>query len=177
MERTADFKNVQWFEGTGEKTGQPSDKFDLVTFGSSFNTTDRQVALKETYRILKPQGCFACMWNHRVLTDPIQKEIENIIKNYIENYDYGTRREDQTEIIELSGLFEDIQPFTGSVVHSVSVDDVIEGWRSHATLFRQAGDKFSTIIEDIEKLLKSLGKNVIDVPYETHGWMARSKKI
>ena len=29
------------------------------------------------------------MWNHRDLNDITQKEIENIIKQYIPNYNYG----------------------------------------------------------------------------------------
>ncbi len=173
IKRTAEYKNVKWFEGVGEHTGQPADMFDLVTFGSSFNVTNRQEALEESQRILKPNGWFACMWNHRDLSDPIQKKIENIIKSYVKDYSYGTRREDQTEVIKASGRFDNIQQFNGQVVHSVPIEDIIEGWRSHGTLFRQAGDNFSAIIEDIANMLKSLNKESIDVPYETNGWMAR----
>lgn len=173
IRRTAQFKNVKWFEGVGEHTGQPSDTFDLVTFGSSFAVCNRQEALQETQRILKPGGCFACLWNHRDLSDDIQKAIENIIKNHVADYDYGSRREDQTPIIKASGRFEDIQQFSGRVMHSVAIEDVIEAWRSHGTLYRQAGDKFEIIIAEIEAMLKSLNREFIDVPYETHGWLAR----
>ena len=90
--RTADYPGVQWFEGIGEDTGMEAAKFDLVTFGSSFNVCDRQKALIETSRILKPGGYFACMWNHRDLSDPLQQKIEAVIKQNIPNYAYGTRR-------------------------------------------------------------------------------------
>jgi ubiquinone/menaquinone biosynthesis C-methylase UbiE len=80
IKRTAELPNVKWHEGTGEATGQSTQAFDMVTFGSSFNVCDRQQALKETARILKPRGWFACMWNHRNLEDPIQARIEAIIK-------------------------------------------------------------------------------------------------
>ncbi|MCH7624022.1 MAG: methyltransferase domain-containing protein, partial [Nitrospinae bacterium] len=106
IKRTARFANVKWFEGTGEKTGQTASSFDMVTFGSSFNVTDRQAALRETARILTPRAWFACMWNHRNLDDPLQAEIEGAIKFHISGYDYGTRREDQDPIIQASGLFE-----------------------------------------------------------------------
>src|SRR5262245_19694796 len=53
-----------WCEGTGEETRQPDATFDLVTFGSSFNVTDRARALAETARIARQRGWFACMWNH-----------------------------------------------------------------------------------------------------------------
>lgn len=74
-------------------------KFDVVTFGSSFNVCNRQEALAEAKRILKDGGCFVCMWNHRDLNAPLQKEIEDILKREIADYDYGTRQEDQTEVI------------------------------------------------------------------------------
>ncbi|ANK80879.1 MAG: hypothetical protein TEF_08780 [Rhizobiales bacterium NRL2] len=78
-ERTASMKNVRWFEGTGEQTGMPDDSYDLVTFGSSFNVCDRPKALKETIRLLRNGGFFACMWNHRDIEDPIQNHIETVI--------------------------------------------------------------------------------------------------
>ncbi|MCR5508187.1 MAG: methyltransferase domain-containing protein [Lachnospiraceae bacterium] len=175
IKRTREFSNVAWFEGVGEDTRQPEKTFKLVTFGSSFNVTDRQLTLKECHRILVPNGYFACMWNHRVLTDPLQEKIENIIKNNIPGYSYGTRREDQTEEIEKSGLFDNIVRFEGRVVHKVPASDIVDGWRSHATVERQAGDKFDQIIREIEELILSAGSDNIDVPYVTRVWMARAK--
>ncbi|RMD85332.1 MAG: methyltransferase domain-containing protein, partial [Candidatus Dadabacteria bacterium] len=58
---TKDLPNVTWVEATAENTTMPDREFHLVTFGSSFNVTDRLKALKETKRILKPGGWFACM--------------------------------------------------------------------------------------------------------------------
>src|SRR6516164_2067734 len=79
MKRTKELTNVRWREGTGEQTGEPSQNFDMVTFGSSFTVVDRPLALKETARILKPRGWFACMWNYRDLEDRVQRQIELII--------------------------------------------------------------------------------------------------
>lgn len=170
---TKQYSNVEWFEGIGEHTGQPADAFDLVTFGSSFNVTNRQEALKETQRILKKGGWFACMWNHRDLNDPLQATIESIIKSYISEYSYGTRRDDQTEVIAQSKRFTSIQAFSGSVVHQVPADDVISGWRSHGTVYRQAPEKFDAIIAEIKKAVKGEGKELITIPYVTHVWVAQ----
>ena len=63
---------AQWVRATATDTTL-SGKYDWVTFGSSFNVIDRKVALKETSRILKDGGFFTCMWNHRNLECPIQK--------------------------------------------------------------------------------------------------------
>jgi ubiquinone/menaquinone biosynthesis C-methylase UbiE len=171
--RTAHLQGVHWHEGTGEATGQVTQAFDLVTFGSSFNVCDRQAALAETARILKPGGWFACMWNHRRLDDPIQSRIESIIRAHIPDYGYGSRREDQTSVIDASGLFGAVVHLDAAVLHRQSIDECVEAWRSHATLQRQAGAAFAQIIDEIQGYLQEMGTASIDIPYSTHVWLAR----
>lgn len=180
IKRTALLPNVRWHEGTGEQTGLTSQAYDMVTFGSSFNVCDRQSALKETARILKPHGWFACMWNHRRLDDPIQSQIESIIKERVAGYGYGTRREDQTETIESSGLFEQVVHIDARVMHTQTITECVEAWRSHATLERQSGAAFPEVVAEIEAYLNHYdrecpvsGRGLIEIPYSTHIWVAR----
>lgn len=173
IERTKCFDKVQWAEGVGEHTGMETSKFDLVTFGSSFNVCNRMEALVESKRILKEHGWFACMWNHRDLNDPLQAEIEEIFKEEIQSYDYGTRRQDQTDIINESQLFGDVVYIEGSIVHKVLAEDFIEGWKSHGTLQRQSQDKFDLINKKIRELIISKRQEFIMVPYTTRIWMAQ----
>lgn len=176
IKRTKQYPQVQWFEGVGEHTGMQDNQFELVTFGSSFNVCDRQMALTETERILKPGGYFACMWNHRDLDDPLQKEIEGIIQANIAGYTYGTRREDQTEVIAQSGLFGHVIFLQGTVRHQLNADDFIEGWKSHGTVYRQSPEVFEKIIAEIRDLVHGLHQQTILVPYTTRIWMAQTKK-
>jgi ubiquinone/menaquinone biosynthesis C-methylase UbiE len=171
--RTQNFSNVSWCEGVGESTLQDSQNFSMVTFGSSFNVCDRHKALKETARILKPRGWFACMWNHRNLDDPIQSQIEKIIQEHVSGYGYGTRREDQLDVIDASGLFGGVVHLNARVVHEQSIEECVEAWRSHATLQRQAGSTFYKVISSIESHLKSLGRSKILIPYSTNIWVAQ----
>ena len=174
--RTAGMADVVWCDGTGEATGQPDDAYALVTFGSSFNVTDRPRALSEAVRILRPRGWFACLWNHRDLDDPLQARIEDAIRAVVPGYAYGTRREDQTPIIDASGLFHRVHAIEGPVVHVQAVDDCLEAWRSHATLQRQAGDRFGRVIETIAAVLRETGAAAVPVPYVTRIWVAQAKK-
>ncbi|EJZ60725.1 Methylase involved in ubiquinone/menaquinone biosynthesis [Pseudomonas fluorescens R124] len=173
IKRTAELANVKWHEGTGEVTGQAAQAFDMVTFGSSFNVCDRQQALKETARILKPRGWFSCMWNHRNLEDPIQARIEAIIKERVAGYGYGTRREDQTAVIDASELFGPVVHLDARVIHEQSIAECLEAWRSHATLERQAGAKFHEVISAIDDYLQSLQTASIQIPYSTNIWVAQ----
>ena len=175
INRTKIFSNIYWYEGVGESTGQNEDSFELVTFGSSFNVCERNKALIETARILKPNGWFVCMWNHRELNDPIQSKIEKIIKSQIEGYGYGTRRQDQKEVINSSNLFGPVIHIDSVITHTQKIEDCKEAWASHATLQRQAGDKFKLIIKEIEELLNSFNTNEIKIPYSTNIWLAQLK--
>jgi len=173
IKRTKQLTNVRWHEGTGERTSQSPGTFDIVTFGSSFNVCDRPAALKETARILKPRGWFACMWNHRQLDDPIQAQIEAIIRNRTKDYSYGSRREDQTDIISASGLFDSVVHLDSRVVHEQAIEACVEAWRSHATLQRQTGPTFSDVVAGIEEYLLGLKLPKIEVPYYTNIWAAQ----
>jgi len=166
-------KPATWSVGTGEETGLPSNAFDLVTFGSSFNVTDRARTLVEVARMLRPRAWFACMWNHRDLDDPLQAECERIISESIPGYDYGTRREDQTAVIRASGLYEDAKTIEGRIENEISREDFMIAWKSHATLQRQAGERFDEIIGNLERLV-ARQKQVV-VPYTTRIWIARKK--
>ncbi|MEV6603073.1 class I SAM-dependent methyltransferase [Kutzneria sp. NPDC051319] len=171
IRRTAD-TDVTWHVGIGEDTGLPADRYDLVTFGSSFATTDRPAALRETARILRRRGWFACVWNHRDLTDPLQQRVEELIKARIPDYGYGVRREDQAPVIEASGLFERPEVLREPVLHRVAVDDWLAAWRSHGILERQAGDQFEAILADIDRLVLDMGVDELEIPYVTVGWLA-----
>ena len=118
------------------------------------------------------------MWNHRNLDDPVQHGIETVIKDHVDGYGYGVRRESQVDEINRSGLFGQVQTVSNSILHEQSITDCIEAWRSHATLFRQAGDRFPAVIEAISDFLAELGpqhvqNGMITVPYTTNIWMAR----
>ncbi len=113
------------------------------------------------------------MWNHRQLDDPIQSGIEGIIKERVEDYDYGTRRKDQTAIIDASKLFGPVVHLDSCVIHEQSIPECVEAWRSHATLERQAGTAFGAVVAAIDEYLLSLKVDKLQIPYSTNVWVAQ----
>jgi ubiquinone/menaquinone biosynthesis C-methylase UbiE len=166
-----------WSVGTGEATGLPTSSVYAACFGSSFNVVNQTVALLEVTRILVAKGWFACMWNHRDLTDPTQQKVESIIKSFIPDYSYGLRREDPTAIINASGYFSEVKSIERSFGWKMPRADIVVAWKSHATLRRQAGSDsvFDTIVKNISKYLDSL-PDQIDVPYTTRIYFAQMTK-
>jgi ubiquinone/menaquinone biosynthesis C-methylase UbiE len=171
--RTNGMANVSWSQGFGEDNGRPQDTYPLVTFGSSFDRTDRPKALRETARILLPGGYFACCWNHRDLEEPLQAKVEALIHEYVPSYDYGTRRADQTNVINESGLFESPVFLSGKMTRQVPTAEWCDAWSSHSTLGEQAGSRFDAVLEGIRKLVTAETGDVMDVPYVTRMWVAK----
>ena len=132
---------------------------------------DQATALAEVVRLLKPSGSLACMWNHRDLDDPLQARIEAIIRDEIPGYGYGARREDPTPLIDASGAFGRVGAIEDRFVVEVPVADFVEAWRSHGTLQRQAGVKFASIVDMIERALGD--ETSLSIPYFTRIWHAR----
>jgi len=171
--RTNRYPNVRWMVGRMEDTGLPARQFSLATCGSSFGVADHGATLREVARILQPAGCFACLWNHRDLDDPLQREIEAYIKGAIPGFRYGSRRDDQTAIIAASGLFGDVQTVEARILHRLAKAEWIDAWRSHATLQRQAGPRFAEIVAGIADIVGGDRAGTVDVPYTTRAWIAR----
>lgn len=172
-ERNTQGMAVRWFDGRGEVTGLPDASVRAACFGSSFNVVDQAAALAECRRILEPHGWFCCLWNHRDLDDPLQQSIEEAIRGLVPGYSYGSRRQDPTRVLEDSGLFAGVEAISASFTAAMAAETVMDAWRSHATLARQAGERFPQVVAAIERLV---GRGTVDVPYTTRLWLARLKE-
>lgn len=176
IERTKKSPHTVWKAGTGEDTGLPANSVDWVTFGSSFNTTDRLQALKESHRILKKGGFFTCMWNNRDLEDAFQKKVEDIIKSVIPSYSHGTRRESQADFIISSGLFNDVHYIEEGQIVETSVQDYIDAWKSVKNQFwdletEQGMALFNMIVEKIKDAYRNV--SILKIKYITRIWTAK----
>ena len=86
-----------------------------------------------------------------------------------------SRREDQTDEINKSGLFKEVVYVEGTVLHNVLAEDFIEGWKSHGTVYRQSKGKFDLINKEIREVVEAQGEEYIKIPYTTKIWMAQVK--
>jgi len=167
---------ISWVNTTAEDTQQASNTYDAISFGSSFNVVDRAIALQESLRICRPGGWLVTIWNYRDLDNPLQRRIETCIKETLPNYDYGFRRLDQRQYLVETGLFSQVEFFESAMLTKQSVDDVMEAWCSHATLQRQAGEKFNEIIQKITELCTKYGPDDLEIPYTSRAWVSRFHK-
>ena len=162
---------VTWADAVGEHTNLHSKSVSAAFFGSSFNVLKQDLALAEAHRILRPEGWFCCMWNHRDLDDLVQRDIEQVIHSFIPNYDYGSRRQDPNEVILRSGLFSEVKTIQKGFTVTMMREDIIAAWESHDTLYRQSSGRFEEILAAIEDLLTD---PTYTVPYFTRIWYAQA---
>lgn len=182
MERTLEYQRngyIKWLAGRAENISLEDDSTDLFVMGSSFNCTDGVRTLNEAARVLKPGGFFSCMWNNRdIETDPIQKKVDEIIHEVVPEYEYGTRRADQTPLLEQCSHFSDIRRIQKERLVNMPRQNYINAWRSVKNRFwdqrTEEGRKtFTTLLARIEEALAPYES--FDILYRTNIWMARKK--
>jgi SAM-dependent methyltransferase len=67
-------------DGTAEQLPLPDASADAITVAQAFHWFDHERALPELHRVLKPGGLLVLIWNSRDLDDPLQREVEKLIK-------------------------------------------------------------------------------------------------
>lgn len=167
--------NVHWVKATGLDTTLDDYCADWITFGSSFNVMDRNLALKEAYRLLKDGGYFSCMWNHRDLNDPIQKLAEDIIEEFVPDYSRGTRREDQRLIIEKNkDLFDEIFYMEVDFYFHQTIENYILAWQSVKNKYWDlATVEGNVLFEKITNKMIEKMPSEFNVKYTTRCWTAK----
>jgi ubiquinone/menaquinone biosynthesis C-methylase UbiE len=73
---------IRAVEGTAEEIPLPNASADAVTVAQAFHWFDGERALAEIHRVLRPGGQLALVWNVRLLDDPAQAAIEELIAPY-----------------------------------------------------------------------------------------------
>lgn len=170
--RKPDLEGVRWMAGSATALPLLTSSMDLVCFGSSFNVVPAADALAESARVLRPGGGWLAVWNHRDLEDPLQAEIERLIVRSVPDYRYGRRREDPTADVQKSMQFHQSEHLQQAFTVDYDTAAWLEAWRAHATLVRQAGARFESIMRALEGLLDGPS---VQVPYVTRLWYARRR--
>ena len=170
---------IEWRKGTGEETGLETDTYDLVTMASSFHWVDFRGGTQEIARILKPNGCFAAIWNPRcVEANPFTLMVEKFLYDLVPNLKRvssgncnfaNTLGKRLTE----SSLFGDVIYLEDSHIVQQSPETYLGIWKSVNDVRVQAGEeKFHQFLTHVEKELDTM--SVVEAHYRTRAWCARA---
>jgi len=164
---------VRWLAAYGQALPLRDACADVAAYGSSFNVLPPTPALDEAARCLRASGCWLAIWNHRDLSDPLQREIEAVVCDAVPDYDAGSRRGSPADTLAGHGAFAQIVALEQAFVARCATTDWLSAWASHATLRRQAGDRFTGIVARINALVGD--RPTLDIPYTSRAWLARRR--
>lgn len=164
-------RDSHWISALGEQLPVRQRSVNLIAYGSSFNVLPPHTALDEAARVLKTGGYWLALWNHRDLSDPLQQQVEAVIRAHLPHFDHGMRRESPAALVHAHGDFTDLQAHEQGFWVAMTSSEWLRAWQAHATLQRQAGEHFDAILHDIGQLV--IGRDTLQLPYVTRAWTAR----
>ncbi|MBV8159399.1 MAG: methyltransferase domain-containing protein [Acidimicrobiia bacterium] len=103
--------DIEVHDGTAEGMPLPDDSADAVTVAQAFHWFDRDEALAEIARVLRPGGGLALVWNRRDESVPWVKHMNELIRWHefrYGNYDLV----DWAQVVATSGLYTALQSRT-----------------------------------------------------------------
>ena len=171
---------IDWREGSGEDTGLPPECCDLLTMASSFHWVDFDKGTKEFFRVLRPGGRFAALWNPRYLeANPVLLNIEQ----HLHELEPGLRRvssgrsgmtETLAQRLSDSPFFENVLYLEARFVVTRTVEDYIGAWKSTNDVQAQLGPrKFGLFLDFARLALRDY--EAVEVTYLTRAWSARRR--
>ena len=111
--------------GTAEELPLRDASIDAIVCAQAFHWFKAGPALSEIYRVLRPGGAIALLWNSRDLSDSIQARIDDVlerVRGEAERYWNG----DAEGLLEASALFGTVEHRTWPGEQRVTVDELLE---------------------------------------------------
>ncbi|MBV9549852.1 MAG: class I SAM-dependent methyltransferase [Alphaproteobacteria bacterium] len=170
--------SIQWRAGQGEKTGLADQSVDLLTMASSFHWVDFARGTEEFHRVLRPAGCFAALWNPRLLeANPLLVEIEAKARAMAGDSSrvssgMSGRAEQMNRLFEHSTLFGEPIYMEGRHTVKFTPDAYLGVWRSVNDWRVKLGpDGFADFLNFVAERIAGL--EFIETTYLTRAWVVR----
>jgi SAM-dependent methyltransferase len=170
--------DIVWRKGSAEDTGLPDGSTDLVSMASSLHWADFDKACDEFYRILRPGGVFAALWNPRFIeANPLLVEIEAHIarlKPDIRRVSSGRSgiTERLTGMLSARPQFAEVLYLEGRHSLCQTPGQYIGAWRSVNDLQVQLGPElFREFLDFVERRIADVTE--IETTWVTRAWAAR----
>lgn len=169
---------IVWREGSGENTGLADASVHLVTMASSFHWVDFDRGVAEFHRILRSGGCFAALWNPRLIdANPLLVEIESkarALAGDSSRHSSGLsgRAEQMMSLFQNCTLFSTPIYIEGRHTMRFTPEAYLGVWRSVNDWQVKLGPAgFARFLNYIRERIA--GVEAIETTYLTRAWVAR----
>jgi SAM-dependent methyltransferase len=151
--------------GTAERMPLTDSYVDAVTVAQAFHWFQAKAALAEIYRVLRPDGGLALIWNARDERDPLQAALSEII-DPLEGGAPRRSGRDWKSLLAESGLFDRTERLLFEHVQETDEQGVVDRVTSISFIAAAAAD----VRADVERRVRALvagAKPPIRLPYMT----------
>ncbi len=144
--------DAEALDGTAESLPLPEASADAVTVAQAFHWFDHDAALAEFRRVLRPGGSLILVWNSRDLDDPLQADIEQLLRPLrgpvTLQYEGAWRR-----ALERSPLFGSRKDAVFRLDHWSTADDVCDRVASTSFVAAMPGQEREELLERVRALV------------------------
>ena len=149
-------------DGTAERMPLPDGSADAVTVGQAFHWFDGDAALTEIHRVLRPRGALALMWNERVLEDPVNEAVEELVAPHRANT--PSHRSDWRGAFERTTLFSPLEERRFTNEHVQDADGLADRVASISFIASLPADERERVVAAARELAAD---GPVTVPYRT----------
>jgi SAM-dependent methyltransferase len=142
---------IRALEGTAEQIPLPDGAADAVTVAQAFHWFDAERSLAETHRVLRPGGHLALVWNVRLLDDPGQAAVEELIAPY--TGEIPRHRSGEWRVpIDASDLFGPLEERSFPNEQHLDADGLADRVASTSAIAALAAEEQSRLLERVRAL-------------------------
>ena len=149
-------------DGTAERMSLPDGAADAVTVAQAFHWFDGDAALAELHRVLRPGGALALIWNKRVLEDPVNQAIEELVAPH--RASTPTHRGDWRAAFERTTLFGPLEERRFTNEHVQDADGLADRVTSISFISSRPADERARVVAAARELAAN---GPVTVPYRT----------
>lgn len=164
---------VEFRDSSAEQTNLSDQSVDLVTCFQSFHWFDPAPTLKEFYRILKPKGQLAAIWNNRDRDDEFTAQYSQLIQVASKNKS-GLRIESE-RVLQNSSWFPQISHFCFPFQQVLDREGLI-GRSMSASYIPKEGEIYEQLAKNLKALYEKYrdSQGLVSLKYKTSVYLANS---
>lgn len=158
--------------GSAEEVPLPGDSVDLVVVGQAFHWFDREPALAEIGRVLRPGGVLAIFYNSREDAVPWVRALSAIVGDT--EHDASRR---PTRVPELPPPFGPVEVREATLEQELDADGLLDLVRSRSYVIRLEPAERSALLHRVVELTRThpglVGRQHFSMPYVTRAYRSR----
>jgi SAM-dependent methyltransferase len=152
-------------DATAEELPLADGAADAVTVAQAFHWFDHDRALPELHRVLRPGGLLVLVWNMRDTSDPLQHELEQILRP-LRNVPYGAEDGGWRSVLEASPLFGAVEERRFCYVQTFRVPDLLDRVASTSFVAAMGEEERAEVLDRVRGLVADVAEP-FDFPYVT----------